>query len=35
MVLSYLRATGFRPAYTTDGVQVYRVAAAAPRHPVR
>jgi hypothetical protein len=23
-VLSYLRATGFRPAYTADGVQVYR-----------
>ena len=25
-VLSYLRATGFRPAYTADGVQVYRAA---------
>ena len=25
-VLSYLRATGFRPAYTTGGVQVYRAA---------
>jgi hypothetical protein len=24
-VLSYLRATGFRPAYTADGVLVYRV----------
>jgi hypothetical protein len=34
-VLSYLRATGFRPAYTADGVQVYRAAAAAPRYPVR
>jgi hypothetical protein len=34
-VLSYLRATGFRPAYTADGVQVYRAAAAAPHNPVR
>ena len=25
-VLRYLRATGFRPAYTADGVQVYRAA---------
>jgi hypothetical protein len=25
-VLSYLRAAGFRPAYTADGVQVYRAA---------
>jgi hypothetical protein len=25
-VLSYLRATGFQPAYTTGGVQVYRAA---------
>jgi hypothetical protein len=28
-VLSYLRATGFRPAYTADGVQVYRVSRSA------
>jgi hypothetical protein len=34
-VLSYLWATGFQPAYTADGVQVYRAATAATHHPVR